>query len=75
MLGQTGTMGIKPSDYHPGTPTVTQSVTSSTETLILTNCEKKSVTFHIDTTLKRGQLLGVLKPVWIKTTESEENVR
>ena len=69
-------MGIKTPKNHPKTPTVTPDVTSSTpETSIPTNCGKRGFFLSIDTTLGRGPLLGVLKPVWIKTTESEERVR
>ena len=58
----------------PMTPPVT-AVTSSNETDYLTNSEKMSLQLSIDSTLKRGTLLGVMKPVWLKTTESEERIR
>ena len=55
-------------------PTVTGDVTNVTNTTITSDIVTSSVLFK-ESTLQRGSVLGVMKPVWLKTTESEERLK
>ena len=67
-------MGIKSPKNHPQEPTVTETVTNSNPT-VSSNIITNSSALQSEVTLKGGQLLGILRPIWIKTTESEERIR
>ena len=65
-------MGIKSPKNHPQEPIVTDTVTHSTLT-VSSNTDSSALPSAI--TLEGGPLLGILRPVWLKTTESEERLR
>ena len=67
-------MGVKTAKNHPQTPPVTLSVTSSPETYDYHENDNVSFPLSLDTTPQRSHLLGVMRPVWLKTTESEERL-
>ena len=57
---------------HPLTPNVTESVTN---TNTCDNVTSQSLFLSKEPTLKRGSVLGVMRPIWHKTTESEERLK
>ena len=64
-------MGDKRSEIHPLAPKVTHRVTSIAKTSDLVTCSA----FNQDATLKRGHILGAMRPCWLKTVESEERIK
>ena len=66
-------MGIKsPTKNHPQVPNAEKYPASSKKT-----CNRNITSYPLspDNTLERGPLLGIMRPIWIKTTESEERLR
>ena len=60
-------IGKKVNPIRPGAPIVSPAAPSA-----VISVEKNS--FHIDSSSKtpeRGQLLGIIRPIWTKVTESE----
>ena len=57
---------------HPLTPKVTESVTNTNTCDTVTS---RSSFLYKDSTLQRGSVLGVMRPIWHKTTESEERLK
>ena len=69
-LGKTGIMGVKPYKNHPHVP---QAVPVTANSTTYNNIVISPLQSEI--TLERGPLLGIMRPVWIKTVESEERMR
>ena len=63
-------MGVKPPQNHPHVPQAVNITANSTNYDVTVISPLSS-----GTTLERGPLLGIMRPVWIKTTESEERIR
>jgi len=55
---------------NPSVPNVALSATSNQ----MTSKTSHSVSCSMPTTLRRGSLLGILRPTWIKITESEQRL-
>ena len=63
---------IETSDVYPVVPPVGNFPTSRTR---IHNNVMNLPSLQIDATLERGPLLGIMRPTWLKTTESEERLR
>ena len=66
-------MGRKKDLNCPNEPNVVDN--STTNSNIIYNRNIINYPLSIDTTLERGYLLGIMRPVWIRNTESEERLR
>ena len=64
-MGNMGSYDIK---VTPPVPSVTQSVTSKPRTRIVSS---PTQFLRSKTTLRRGSLLGIARPIWLKVLESE----
>ena len=66
-----GKMGFKTPEKQPPVPPLTQSVNSKTQkgrnSFQQTNFKQKI-------TLRRGELLGIGRPIWLKVQESESRL-
>ena len=65
-------MGVQTPKKHPQEPSVTVTVTNTIHTDSINTISSH---FKSENTLEGGPLLGILRPVWLKTTESEERLR
>ena len=64
-------MGDNDTLNHPLTPNVAVSVTNTSNTCDIVTSQSVSK----DSTLERGPVLGVMRPIWHKTVESEERLK
>ena len=66
-----GNMGIETPEY----PLIEPPVSLTSDTSRNRNCSAFSFRSKDEETLKRGNLLGTMRPFWLKTVESEERLR
>ena len=63
-----GRKGVHNNQNHPSVPPVTPSVTSNNST------RNSTILGTMENTLRRGNLLGIERPIWLKVQESESRI-